>query len=175
MNQPRNTRREVGESVIIGIHRVDGVTVEVVVDADDAERITGNLVHYAGGPGGHTTYAGIWDKGKKRTVHLHRWVMGATPEQEVDHRNGNGLDNRKTNLRLCSRAQNAAAIQPAHNQTGYIGVREDRRCRTPRFDAFLAGKYIGRFTTAEDAARARDKAAREAYGDFAVLNFKEVA
>ena len=175
MNQPTNTVEEDGPITRIIVHKVNGETVTVTMDTEDARRIPGDLVHALGGPGSHTTYALVWDASKKKMVMLHRWIMGTADGEEVDHIDRDGLNNRRSNLRACTRAKNAAAIQPQPNKTGFIGVREDQRGKTVKFDAFLAGKYIGRFTTAEAAARARDAAARTAYGEFAVLNFPEEA
>jgi len=158
-----------GDITHITIHKVDGTLITVILDTIDAERIHGNLVHMLGGPGSHTSYVGIWDG--HRIVHLHRWILGVQDNVEVDHWDRNGLNNQRSNLRICTRPKNAAAIQPQPNKTGFIGVREDTRCRKPRFDALVGGKLIGRFDTAEDAARARDHSVYERYGEFAILNF----
>lgn len=175
MNQPANTVEEDGPITRILVHKVNGETITITMDTEDARRLPGNIVHIPGGPGGHTTYALVWDARRKKMVLLHRWIMGIADDEEVDHQDRDGLNNRRSNLRRCTRAKNAAAIQPQPNRTGFIGVREDRRGKNARFDAFLSSKHIGRFPTAEDAARARDKAARTAYGEFAVLNFPEEA
>lgn len=102
---------------------------------------------------------------------LHRVIMG-NPDGVVDHINGNSLDCRKENLRVCSQADNARNRGiGSNNKSGYKGV-------------FLAqGKYwaasivkdrkkihIGYYKTPELAALAYNKKATELYGEFANLN-----
>lgn len=173
MNQPANTIQEDGPVTYVWIHKVNGKSVCVVMDTADVRSLTGKLMHAQGGPGGHTTYAEVWDRTLKKRVLLHRWLLGVPDDIEVDHIDRNGLNNRRENLRRATRAKNAAAIPPQPNKTGYIGVREDQRGCRPRFDALIQRRLIGRFDTAREAAQARDSAAIEAYGEFAILNFPE--
>ncbi len=108
-----------------------------------------------------------------RRLAMHRHLLNAPRGMEVDHRNGDGLDNRRANLRLCTRAQNAANLT-RHPKRGYRGVRPVRDGRW-RADIIVGGEQqdLGRFDTAEDAARAYDAAARERFGEFARLHFPE--
>lgn len=88
----------------------------------------------------------------------------------VDHRNGDGLDNRRANLRPATAAQNAANQQLSiANTTGYKGV---SLYRNGRFRASIQRRHLGYFDTAADAARAYDAAALDLFGDFAHLNFE---
>lgn len=106
------------------------------------------------------------------------YMTGEWPEHEIDHRNNDGHDNRWRNLRHATRTQNGRNIRRAsRNTSGYIGVYYDDK--TPRslkrWHAQIRdndGKYknLGRFHTAEEAARVRDEAARRLHGEFAVLN-----
>lgn len=89
----------------------------------------------------------------------------------VDHRNRNRTDNRRENLRFASPRENAAnrgRRRDAHEK--FVGVRQTAN---GRWQARVGerGRHLGIFDTAEAAARARDDAAREEYGDFATLNF----
>lgn len=112
------------------------------------------------------------DKG----IYMHRLVLDAKPGQQVDHINHDRLDNRRCNLRFCNFSQNQANRSPQwpHRRSSkYKGV-----SRAPR--AWIAGisagghtRHIGSFLSEEDAARAYDAAAREAYGEYAVLNFPD--
>lgn len=102
--------------------------------------------------------------------YLHRLIIGAMPGQIVDHVNGNSLDNRRANLRLCDRSGNAASRALATGPSGYRGVYRDRR----RWRAMIhsgAKKSLGTFDTAISAALAYDAAARVAFGEFAIVNF----
>lgn len=103
--------------------------------------------------------------------YLHRILLGARPDQEVDHIDGNTLDNRRENLRICTRQENAAARKFPRGTSGFRGV--SYHCgkwqASIRVDGTLV--YLGRFDSAEDAARQYDDAALEAFGNFAKLNF----
>jgi len=111
----------------------------------------------------------------KRTflILMHREIMRAPRGIDVDHRSRNGLDNRRSNLRLCSRTQNQ------HNQklrststSGYKGVSWHRLSRKWEGYITIAGKfiYLGLFVNVRDAAEAYNNAARKYFGKFARLN-----
>ena len=106
-------------------------------------------------------------------VLLHRVVMQPEAGFDVDHRNGNPLDNRRCNLRLATRSQNCQNRQKRFGTVGsqYKGVfRSGRRWR-----AFIRVKgvrsHLGQFDSEMEAAIAYDDAARRFFGEFARPNF----
>jgi hypothetical protein len=120
--------------------------------------------------------------GKKTSVMLHSEVMGVPPGQLVDHRNGDGLDNRRSNLRLATHRDNSVNVTRSANQKrgGHKGVSWNPRAK--KWQASIgagpvkpcgrrARIYLGVFVDPADAARAYDAAALEHYGEFASLNF----
>lgn len=111
----------------------------------------------------------------RRRVYLHRLITNASCGQSVDHRDGNGLNNVRTNLRICSHAQNLRAHQhkPEDATSQFRGVDWDNRRKLWRARIRQHGKefWLGRFSSQRAAAQAYDKKARELFGEFADPNF----
>lgn len=116
---------------------------------------------------------------KRKTVYLHRWLMGASSGSEIDHKNGDGLDNRRSNMRFCTRAQNARNFRrdSSRKSSQFHGVHwiPSRKCwRVVICDDLGKQRHIGMFVLEIEAAIARDVAAVAYHGEFAALNFKEL-
>ena len=107
-------------------------------------------------------------------AYWHRVVLGAQRGEQIDHVNGDSLDNRRSNLRFCSQSENNQNWTGSRrNTSGYKGVSWDRWTGRWVVRIQVDGKQLnlGRFDDREQAARAYDAAAREHWGDFARTNF----
>ena len=103
---------------------------------------------------------------------LHRDILGNPEGKVVDHINGNKLDNRKYNLRVCSIKENIRNSKPKEGTSKYKGVHWDksRNKWVSSIKVDREGKYLGRFNKEIDAAKAYDVAAEKYFGEFARLN-----
>lgn len=109
----------------------------------------------------------------KKYVLMHRWIMGARDGQEIDHINGNRLDNRRENLRFCNSYQNHQNKHSRNSTSGYKGVswnKYHKKYRV-RLSPKAGDVFLGYFTDPIEGAKAYDRAASEHYGEFADLNF----
>jgi len=109
------------------------------------------------------------DQGNTR-LSMHRILLSVGPRVQVDHQNGNTLDNQRHNLRISTHSQNLQNCKiRSHNTSGFVGVYWHPK--NQNFYCKLRTKHIGCFDTAEQAARARDAAARLHFGSFGTYNF----
>lgn len=112
----------------------------------------------------------------KKVIYMHRFLMNAQKGQEIDHINQNKLDNRKSNLRACTRAENMRNTKKrSQNTSGYKGVtwHDLRKKWAARLKYNYQDIHIGLYNTPIEAARAYDAKAKELFGEFASLNFPE--
>lgn len=105
---------------------------------------------------------------------LHRLILNF-PKGNVDHANGNKLDNTRGNLRICNQSQNTAnARKRKTNKSGYKGVSLDNRNPNYKWVANLTKNYkhiyVGAYKTKEQAAKAYNERALGEFGEFANLN-----
>lgn len=116
-------------------------------------------------------------QGRSARVYLHRLITGADSSKVVDHIDGDPMNNRRSNLRVTTQLGNGTNRRNLNknNRSGYRGVYYSTTKR--RWIAQIKVNYrpikVGQFQTAEEAARAYDKAAKEFHGSFATLNFPD--
>ncbi|KAA0117852.1 hypothetical protein CIW48_26985 [Methylobacterium sp. P1-11] len=112
---------------------------------------------------------------KRDKVYLHRFLLNAKRGEYVDHVNGDGTDNRRSNIRLCSPSENNANRAAKPNKWGFRGVFWCNEHRKFRGRVMFEGRtyQTAWFPAAAEAAKARDRLASDIHRQFAVLNFRE--
>lgn len=158
-----------GDLVRIGLGR----GLETIVDLADLQTVKGGRWLPFITPTGHV-YA--FRRTKEQPIDfLHRILLSPTKEFHVDHEDGNGLNNRRKNIRICTPYQNQGnRIVQRNNRLQLKGVRETKFDSGEYAGKFMAniklgGKniYLGTFCTKEEASAAYLGAARVAFGEFA--------
>jgi hypothetical protein len=139
-----------------------------VIDAEDAHLVAG--IKWRPMPSRRVVYVrahvpapgGGW-----RSVSMHRFLLGEPKLGVIDHIDGDGLNNRKSNLRICSNAENSRnQRKPKNNTSGAKGVSRIRGRWQARIKLDGKSIFLGIFNTVEDAAAAYAHASRDVHGDF---------
>jgi hypothetical protein len=120
---------------------------------------------------GNNVYAARTENGRK--IYLHRHIMKPPKGMVVDHVDHNGLNGRRSNLRVCTPEENSVNKKPRGGSSQFVGVQRHKdkwqAGITHRGEVF----YLGLFEDEVEAARARDRKAVEVHGRLAYLNFPE--
>lgn len=162
----------------MGVHsmniKIGKNNIDSLIDKDDylKFKVKGNFFNVTShGYVRVLNYLGIIDgKMKYKQSYLHRMIMNPSKGLQVDHINGDRLDNRKSNLRICTSADNS---RNRKNIKGvYKGVYFSKKNKN--WVAQITKNYkclhIGSFLNQEDAACAYNLKAKELHGEFAHLN-----
>lgn len=143
---------------------------KAMLDDEDWDKISG--LSWSILRGRNTKYATHQKetRGKVRHTLMHHLILGKPPKGMVtDHINGDGLDNRKSNLRFCTVSENAMNSKlPSNNTSGHRGVFWNKRLRkwAAQIQANQKTYYLGVFQEKTDAIQARAKMAKALHGDF---------
>lgn len=148
-----------------------------LVDVEDFEMLSKfKWQHHFRGYAYRDQYIGMTGEvGKRRGVHkkvwMHREIMKTPKNMVTDHINGDRLDNRRSNLRICTQSQNQAnSLLRKTNTSGYKGISHQKYGWIARLGVDGKRLYLGWFKNKEEAIKAYNQAANKYYGDFIRLN-----
>jgi hypothetical protein len=162
---------------IITIRKRNLTELELLVSVEDYEEANAVSWHMAGGRGSVGRYAT-----NAKLGYCHRWVatrmgllVGQTPGTEIDHHNGNRLNNQRGNLRLARREQNNANEGSRGGSSIYKGVSWNRRSEAWQAHIMVdyKSRFLGIYESEDDAARAYDLASLVVAGEFARPNLPD--
>jgi hypothetical protein len=140
-----------------------------IIDVADYEWLRKYTWRATGTSAGHYAYCTI----RGRQVLMHRLIMNPPPGMVVDHINGNKQDNRRSNLRVCTQAENLRNSRKHHGTSRFKGVSWYSKLRKWEAKICRNGEttHLGWFKDEVEAAKAYDRAAVRLFGQFTRLNF----
>lgn len=147
--------------------------ISAIIDDEDFDRVMEHKWRCDFKSKTHGSYActiGI----RKNSIYMHRFITRAPKGMVVDHKNGDGLDNRKGNLRVCTHQENSRSRQclQKNNTSGYQGVFKSQYGWQARIRINGEDTYLGFSKNKVLMAKLYDEAAKKYHRDFATLNFK---
>jgi hypothetical protein len=145
-----------------------------MVDDEDYDNLNQYKWRYSLGYAVRTTLAKESSRDERRNVRMHRQIMNCDMDLEVDHIDGDTLNNKKSNLRICTHGQNMSNRKSSSvSGSKYLGVSWHKGNKMWQANITANGKQknLGYSKTEDECARMYDKAAKELHGSFAALNF----
>lgn len=139
-----------------------------IVDDEDFGLVSAYKWYFSGNGYAHCPRVG-------KIIKMHRLILDPPVGMEVDHINGNGLDNRRENIRPCTCSQNQHNTgNRKNNMSGYKGGCFNKKSARWKAQIRIPGKrfYLGQFQTPLEAAIAYDEGVKKYHGEFARLNFE---
>jgi hypothetical protein len=144
-----------------------------VIDDEDWELVAPfrwSLIHEGNRVSWHVVAR--WPDGPTKFIKMHRLILGLPPERPfVDHVDCDGLNNRRSNLRIATRQQNSSNRDCLGNKSGFKGVFQNGKSWTARIRFNKRLINLGTFPDPTDAARRYDIEAMRLFGEFARPNF----
>ena len=172
-----HTPPEIAEALAEGARLLELSQGKVaIVDAEDYERLTRYKWHIIKTTATCYGARSIKHRKKGQEIYMHRLIIKVPPGLFVDHIDHNGLNNRKSNLRLCTAQQNAQNHRPQRGATSkYKGVSFSKSKNLFRAMIWHNKKsvHLGYFKCEIDAAKTYDKKAKELFKEYAYLNFPD--
>jgi hypothetical protein len=145
--------------------------VALVDDEDYAELVKHKWYARRSGSTRWYAFRNVQMKDRRITVGMHRMILRVQPGQEVDHASGDGLDNRRANLRPCNKRQNQMNGNKRMGcSSQYKGVAAHRDKWRAYINTERGLVFLGSFHLELDAARAYNRAATVLFGNYARLN-----
>jgi hypothetical protein len=170
MRKP-NDVRFTEDSVVLLIKRRDGSTLECFISPEDYPLVKEHAWCAGGGGKGRRTLYAKTRISDSKQIRMHQLILGVS---NVDHRDNDGLNNRRGNLRISTQSQNVAnAAARKTNKSGFKGVSWHSSNNLWRAVIMVHGKqkYLGQYADKVEAAKAYDEAALKFFGEFANTNF----
>lgn len=171
-----------GDITTIYLEKRDGSLYETLIDTEDLQKIIAfNKTWHVGLNNGNNKYyvhstlhLGVFNnKSKSKTIYLHRFILNAENGTKIDHINHNPLDNRKSNLRFISQANNLKnrSEKNSNNKSGYRNVCYNKLFNNTPWQVQLQidGKntVLRRFNDVHEAGKFAEEMRNRYYGKFA--------
>lgn len=158
----------------ITLRKRDGSVKYAIVDNKDFEELNSHKWSHAvfNEKRGSGRREVVMRTEKGKSIYMAIEIMKAPKGMKVDHKNKNPLDNRRTNLRICTNSQNLMNRGKTKvNKTGYKGVSKAGNKFRAQITTNRKSEYIGTYSTAREAAHAFDERALARDPKFSLLNF----
>lgn len=146
---------------------------KVRIDDADEERVRRHGWYRFKARSRYYAAANLKVDGRWVRVLMHRFIVGAVTGQLVDHKNDDGFDNRRENLRVATRGQNQHNSGPRRGRFKGVSWHRGAGKWVVQLMVNRVPMYLGLFVDEEEAARVYDNAARQHHGKFARLNFPD--
>lgn len=144
---------------------------DFIIDNEDVQRV--NEYHWGifAAKSQVCDYVAYYAFNSNNEIFLHRLIMECPSNNVVDHIDGNTLNTRKNNLRICTRKDNAKNRKVSKNNTsGCAGVLWNTKIPTPKWMSYICinnkAKTLGYFDNFEDAVKVRKEAELKYYGEY---------